>query len=702
MGLFKLKNTDKSRREFSAEGGSVAVEVNEGSIEIFNGLDIDGVNKILNSHLREILSHVDIKSDDMKVKIAEIVKNSIEAQLSDINFAVSNSTESIVDAMNQCIDDMRNVGSEQMCRLNERLDEIKNDIQKRQYDLRELSTYLDSQCNMLARKVDDNTNRIIETIRSVVREDGDKTRKAIEKLSEQMSQLMQIVLTLNCNTHSSNDDREKVLELSKQVSNLSLQMSSIQSGFCDNAVIEQFSIKINNLFQQVNELTNKANDNDLREKRDREYLCGIKNYRLEKYREAVEHLRVAAELDDSWAQFYLGLCYLNGTGIEQSTEQAIKLFQSAAIGQIDSAMYHLGNCYFNGIGVEQNYQIAHEWYKKASELGYPSACYMIGLFYEKGYYVQKNEYKAVEFYKKANELNAEQLHVIDAYSDIKLSTYQVEKPLQMILNGQPEAQYALGWCYCNGIGVEKNPQKAVEWFYKAADNGHVWAQYTFAECMEKGFGINKNLLDAKKWYLRSALQGCEQADDACYRFAHIKADDADSEQNIGDMLTRLQYYDSGEDKLKQNPPDWNGAVRDFIISANAGNEDAENQLGLICTLREAQNLNDDTTEIKLNNEVGVALYKRMVKKGNPFAMSGLAYYYESGAVVGKGKQDAIELLTLASEAGNPIAQFRLGLIYEQGLFIKRDVGKAIELFEKAARKLPYVENYLNSLLGNDN
>ena len=39
-----------------------------------------------------------------------------------------------------------------------------------------------------------------------------------------------------------------------------------------------------------------------------------------------------------------------------------------------------------------------------------------------------------------------------------------------------EAQCSLGLCYFAGIGVRQDPEAAVGWFKKAADQGHAEAQ----------------------------------------------------------------------------------------------------------------------------------------------------------------------------------------------------------------------------------
>ena len=43
--------------------------------------------------------------------------------------------------------------------------------------------------------------------------------------------------------------------------------------------------------------------------------------------------------------------------------------------------------------------------------------------------------------------------------------------------GNPEAQYHLGMMYNNGLGIKQDPQKAFDWFSKAANSGEPLAAY---------------------------------------------------------------------------------------------------------------------------------------------------------------------------------------------------------------------------------
>ena len=73
--------------------------------------------------------------------------------------------------------------------------------------------------------------------------------------------------------------------------------------------------------------------------------------------------------------------------------------------------------------------------------------------------------------------------------------------------GDAKAQYNLGFCYSNGIGVVKNPVTAVIWWRKSADQGFAEAQHNLADCYAFGDGVTKDYVQAAYWYRKAAEQG---------------------------------------------------------------------------------------------------------------------------------------------------------------------------------------------------
>ena len=75
--------------------------------------------------------------------------------------------------------------------------------------------------------------------------------------------------------------------------------------------------------------------------------------------------------------------------------------------------------------------------------------------------------------------------------------------------GDAEAQYALGFMYKWGEGVEQDYKKAFEWYTKAAEQGNSDALYTLGVMYEKGDGTSKNIKKAIEYYEMASQQGEE-------------------------------------------------------------------------------------------------------------------------------------------------------------------------------------------------
>lgn len=68
-------------------------------------------------------------------------------------------------------------------------------------------------------------------------------------------------------------------------------------------------------------------------------------------------------------------------------------------------------------------------------------------------------------------------------------------------------QHALGVIYKDGLGVEADLDKAVEWLSKAAKQGYAKSQYHLGALYAKGMGVPKNHQEAARLYRQAAEQG---------------------------------------------------------------------------------------------------------------------------------------------------------------------------------------------------
>src|SRR5574344_1350110 len=97
--------------------------------------------------------------------------------------------------------------------------------------------------------------------------------------------------------------------------------------------------------------------------------------------------------------------------------------------------------------------------------------------------------------------------------------YVVEKDLQKAFEyyktsaelGYSRAQSNLGNMYLNGYGVEKDEKTAVMWCEMSAAQNDKIGQWRLARCYENGTGVEKDYIKAFDWYILSSLQEYEKS-----------------------------------------------------------------------------------------------------------------------------------------------------------------------------------------------
>ena len=73
--------------------------------------------------------------------------------------------------------------------------------------------------------------------------------------------------------------------------------------------------------------------------------------------------------------------------------------------------------------------------------------------------------------------------------------------------GNPQAQYTLGYIYAEGEGVPKDDGEAAKWYCKAAKQGNADAQNEIGIMYAAGRGVPLALAEAAKWFRKTAEQG---------------------------------------------------------------------------------------------------------------------------------------------------------------------------------------------------
>ena len=147
-------------------------------------------------------------------------------------------------------------------------------------------------------------------------------------------------------------------------------------------------------------------------------------------------------------------------------------------GDVRAQMFLANGFEVGSFGGVKDEKIAADWYKKAAESGNAVAQFNYGTFCWLGRGdVPQDRKLAVEFWAKAAE------------------------------GGLPNAKSNLGICYRDGIGVEKDLNRARELFIDAAAGNHLEAQYFLGELYEH----ENNRERALYWLEKAASAGHAKA-----------------------------------------------------------------------------------------------------------------------------------------------------------------------------------------------
>ena len=118
------------------------------------------------------------------------------------------------------------------------------------------------------------------------------------------------------------------------------------------------------------------------------------------------------------------------------------------------------------------------------------------------------------YYKPCRELE-----ICNELIETYFNTAQYEKcfegHLALAERGYPLAECQVGYFYYEGLGVEKDLEKAVWWTRRAADHGNRDGQYNLAWFYEDAIGVERDMEQAAFWYRQAALQGHDLAIDKC-------------------------------------------------------------------------------------------------------------------------------------------------------------------------------------------
>ena len=118
------------------------------------------------------------------------------------------------------------------------------------------------------------------------------------------------------------------------------------------------------------------------------------------------------------------------------------------------------------------------------------------------------------YYKPCKELD-----VCDELIEKYFNTQQYEKcfegHLELAQKGYPLAECQVGYFYFDGLGVEKDLEKAFYWTERSAKHGDRDGQFNLAWFYEEGYFVKPDMEHAQYWYKQAARQNHDLAIAKC-------------------------------------------------------------------------------------------------------------------------------------------------------------------------------------------
>ena len=423
----------------------------------------------------------------------------------------------------------------------------------------------------------------------------------------------------------------------------------------------------------------------------------------------------AAEQGDADAQNNLAWMYKDGEVIEKNlqeafsrykTEQGFDLAQHLAFFWYHKAaeqgdhlaQYNLAGMYQNGQGVERNLQKAFDWYHKAAEQGNASAQFRLAQI-ETAIHSIEHQKNSEEAIKQASE------KAIKQASEKAIKQYQ-----KAAEQGLAAAQNNLAWMYQNGKGIEKNRQEAFSrykteqkldlaqylaffWYHKAAEQGYTLAQYNLAWMYQNGEGIEKNPEKAIDWYRKAAEQREKgHAYEQGYTLAQFQL--AGIYKNLANMYKDMYKNEESlkEESLKKAKENFGEAIKWYRKAAEQGHVEAQFQLaGIYKNLanmykdmyKNEESLKEESLK-KAKENFGEAIkwYRKAAEQGHVEAQFQLAWMYLHGEGVEKPDFKLVFFwYHKAAEQGYADAQYNLALMYVLGEGVEQNLQEAFSRYK---------------------
>ncbi|MGZ4842431.1 MAG: SEL1-like repeat protein [Candidatus Angelobacter sp.] len=213
---------------------------------------------------------------------------------------------------------------------------------------------------------------------------------------------------------------------------------------------------------------------------------------------AAELFRKSADQGNAQAQNSLGVMYALGRGIPRDREEAVRWYKKSAKQGLAEGIYHVAISYYNGEGVEENIALACTWMMVAQRRGDAQAAEAMKHIGEQlNNRIDRSKFDLAVLYEKGDEVPQDLPAAVALY----LETARLDHRQSIFASS---AQYKLCQLYAAGKGVPQDYAQAKTWCKKSE---LPFAYIVLGRMAEKGLGQDKNPHEALEFYRNAAMLG---------------------------------------------------------------------------------------------------------------------------------------------------------------------------------------------------
>lgn len=228
--------------------------------------------------------------------------------------------------------------------------------------------------------------------------------------------------------------------------------------------------------------------------------------------------------------------------------------------------------------------------------------------------------------------------------------------------GNAHAMFRIAEMYWNGMGMQKNNERALNWYSRAAEAGHMEAAYQTASLYMDGEVVMTNYREASRLFELALEGGVYKAGLPLGRIYTTNATGSVDMPKAIEALEKAALDPAGGEHVREAAY----FLSQILIAENPG--------------------------IAIDEAEALRWRDIAAENGHLPATADMALRYYNGDGVTKNPAKAMRLMTAAAEAGHPASQFNLGLLYYEGVGTDVNYAKALTWFIVAKNSDPTTDN----------